>query len=670
MKNLFSTLLFSAVALTVSAQGWPENYDGVMLQGFSWDDYTNTKWTVMEGQADELSQYFSLIWVPQSGNCGGLSMGYNPLYYFDQNSSFGSEQQLRSMIATFKQKGIGTIADVVINHRQNATNWVDFPAETYHGVTYQMVSTDIVSDDDGGACKEWADANGYKLSDNKDSGEGWDGYRDLDHASENVQTIIKAYEDFLLNDLGYTGFRYDVGKGFAAKYFGLYNEAAKPQFSVGEVWDSNYTIKNWIQGTDTGNGIQSGAFDFQFRYAVRDAMNNSSSMGSLKNDCLVRDDAYRRYAVTFIENHDTQDRTATGGDAQDPIKKYIPAGNAFLLAMPGTPCVFLPHWLEYKADIKQMIEARKAAGITNTTTIEELYSDNTAYIFKSGKLLAMIGGAKTSYASGYTLIKNGSRYYYYLSNECEMPWISLSSAEYEYGTNAQTVKLTAVSASTDAQLVYTTDGSEPTASNGTVVASGSSLTISQTTTLKVGLLKAGVVSNVQTRQYTWKEEVVPEPFDAYDATIYCSTDLPSGWETGYVNFHVWDSQNNQLTTAGWPGDKQTETVTVGGRQWFARTFRITAADYYVNVVFSTKTGSPQTVDVTDITHDAFYEISSSQAGGKNLVTDVTSQYAGLEAISVDAPVDAIIYDLQGRPVREMKAGQLYIRNGRKVMVNE
>ena len=166
----------------------------------------------------------SLVWLPQSANCGGTSMGYDDLYWFPghYNSSFGTEAQLRSLISTFKAKGIGTIADVVINHRKNVSSWVDFPKETYKGVTYEMKSTDICANDDGGKTKTWASQNGYSLSTNNDTGEGWDGMRDLDHKSENVQTIVKAYLDFLLNDLGYTGFRYDMVKGYTISCGGFY----------------------------------------------------------------------------------------------------------------------------------------------------------------------------------------------------------------------------------------------------------------------------------------------------------------------------------------------------------------------------------------------------------------------------------------------------------------
>ena len=219
------------------AQGWPENYKGVMLQGFYWDSFDDSRWKTLEKQADDLAASFDLIWIPQSGNCGGTSMGYDDLYWFSNyTSSFGNETTLRSMIKTFKEKGLGTIADVVVNHRKNlGTNgsWVDFPAETYKGETYEMLATDVCGNDDNGKTKTWASQNGVTLG-NNDTGEGWDGMRDLDHKSENVQRIVKAYLKFLLNDLGYTGFRYDMVKGYSASYTGIYNADSNPKFSVGE----------------------------------------------------------------------------------------------------------------------------------------------------------------------------------------------------------------------------------------------------------------------------------------------------------------------------------------------------------------------------------------------------------------------------------------------------
>ncbi|MBQ2128910.1 MAG: alpha-amylase, partial [Prevotella sp.] len=334
VKALLMLFTFQFSLLTASAQGWPENYGGVMLQGFYWDSYKDTRWALLEQQAYDLASSFDLVWIPQSGNCGAQSMGYDDLWWFNNyNSSFGNEAQLRSMIQTFKALGLGTIADVVINHRRNVSNWVDFPKETYNGEDYEMLSTDICSNDDGGETKKWATANGYSLSENKDTRDDWPGMRDLDHKSENVQRIVKAYLKFLLNDLGYVGFRYDMVKGYGSTYTKMYNEDSKPQFSVGECWDSSNTIRNWIDGTEK----TSAAFDFQFRYTVRNACNAGDWQKlSQQNDgnwplvsTNFENGAYRQYAVTFVENHDTEKRA---NDAQDPLKKDTLAANAYMLA--------------------------------------------------------------------------------------------------------------------------------------------------------------------------------------------------------------------------------------------------------------------------------------------------------------------------------------------------
>ena len=257
MKRLFASIITLLATLPMLSQGWPENYPGVMLQGFYWDGYADAQWSRLEKQVDNLATTFDLLWLPQSANCGGQSMGYDDLYWFPghYDSSFGTEEELKSLIATFKDKGIGTIADVVINHRKNVSNWVDFPKETYNGVTYELKSTDICANDDGGKTKTWATQNGYSLSSNNDTGEGWDGMRDLDHKSENVQANVKAYLKMLLEYFGYVGFRYDMVKGYSGSYTKLYNEYSGPQFSVGECWDSSNTIKNWIEATGNAGTV-------------------------------------------------------------------------------------------------------------------------------------------------------------------------------------------------------------------------------------------------------------------------------------------------------------------------------------------------------------------------------------------------------------------------------
>ena len=626
MKKIVFVLM-SLLPAVMLGQGWPANYGGVMLQGFYWDSYSDTKWTNLESQADELAEFFNLVWIPQSGYCSGYnSMGYDPLYWFtNYTSSFGSKAQLQSMIGTFKAKGIGTIADVGINHRKNVSNWVDFPAETYKGVTYQLKSTDICRDDDGGAALNWATQNGYSLSNNNDTGEDWGGMRDLDHTSTNVQTSVKAYLKMLLDDLDYAGFRYDMTKGYSATYTGMYNAYAVPTYSVGEYWDGNLSaVKAWIDGTKVGGVIQSAAFDFPFRYTIRDAVNNNqwtNLSGSDKG--LNMESSYKRYAVTFVENHDTQYRDAN--NPQDPIRQYVEAANAYLLAMPGTPCVFLKHWMDYKESIKQMIYARQLAGITNTsTTAQQAYNSSLNYYAQRttgtrGTLLVAMGSTSYSIPTSYMTVASGTNYRLALSKSTETAWASVPSGKRQDPFN---VILTAVSQTSDAQIVYTLDGSEPTAANGAVLSSGGSVTINKCLTLKAGLLKNGTVSGVITRYYT----VVNEEYDPYEITVYLKdpTAAPNNWSQ--VVYYCWDSNNQQLC-GNWPGTVVTDTMVVNGVKFYYKTFTITGSQYNVNLVFNqggSTASSHQTVDVTGVRETAFFEVTTQT--NKYQVKDVTAQY--------------------------------------------
>ena len=604
---------------SLNSQGWTSDYSGVMLQGFSWDSYNESQWKVLEKQADELKNYIDLVWLPQSGKCLETTqvMGYMPYYYFNQNSSFGSEAELRSLITKFKAAGIGAIADVVINHR-NTEGWYTFPAETYKGVTYQMQSTDICKNDDGGTTATQAATDGVSLSQNNDEGTDFGGCRDIDHKSENVQKVIKAYLKYLKDDLGYTGFRYDMVKGFDGSHVADYNDATGVEYSVGEYWDGNDKIESWINRTNK----KSAAFDFQFRYNVRDAVNGaangkvtkSSDWSKLNsNDNLMHDANYRRYAVTFVENHDTQKRSES--EQNDPLRKDTIAANAYMLAMPGTPCIFQPHWNAYKSEIKEMIAARKYAGITNMSNYDNKQSKKTLYVNEvtgtKHKLLVAVGNDAAGYAGekGYTKILSGYHYAYFLSNDAETSWTSMPSGSYEEGFKTT---LTAVSQTEGAKLVYTLDGSTPNAKS-TTVESGKEISINGTCTLKVGLLVNGEVRNIATHQYTI------EKFKAYKFMVYVNADAVK-WSPLYC--YTW----KKAASVEWPGEKMTETKTIGGKTWYYKEVSIDNANELVNVIFNNGTDKPQTVDITGLTSTAYFEIETSKEGKKYKVKNVTAEY--------------------------------------------
>lgn len=620
MKKIYFTLIALLASINMLAQGWPANYSGVMLQGFSWDSYDYSQWTVLEKQADDMKGFIDLVWLPQSGKCIETTqvMGYKPYYYFNQNSSFGTEAELRSLIAKFKANGIGAIADVVVNHR-NTNGWYTFPAETYKGVTYQMSSTDICKNDDHGSTATQAKKDGVSLSNNYDEGTDFGGCRDIDHKSENVQKVIKAYLKYLKDDLGYTGFRYDMVKGFDGSHVADYNDATGVEFSVGEYWDGNQSIINWINETNK----KSAAFDFQFRYNVRDAIGikdnqivSSPNWSKLKSDynLMMHDPTYRQYAITFVENHDMQYRSKD--EPLDPLKRDTLAANAYMLAMPGTPCVFQPHWRAYKQEIKSMIEARKLAGITNMSNYTNKMAQTACFANETtgnkAKLIVVVGNNTKAYTPGtdYAQILEGYHYRYYLSKSAETAWCNIPSGEYEAGFKA---KLTAVSQNSNAKLVYTTDGTDPTAKSKQM-ATGNTINIDETCTLKVGLLSNGTVTGIRTYNYTVKA------FEPYTITVYANADQVTNWGST-MYFYAWNTSGE--FTEKWPGTAVTATKTLNGKKWYYMDFKIKSKDAIVNIIFNQGKGKKQTVDLNAGNSTKYYEITTAQSNGKYTCKDVT-----------------------------------------------
>ena len=619
MKKTFTTLsLLLALGLSstsVNAQGWPKDYGGVMLQGFYWDSFADSQWSYLEEQADDISRYFSLVWIPQSGNCNSSynQMGYMPVYYFDHNSSFGTEAQLRSMIKAYSDRGTGIIADVVINHRNNLGvdgSWVDYPAETYKGETYQMLSTDIVKNDDGNKTLDWATKNGLSLSENNDTGEGWDGCRDLDHKSENVNKVIKAYLDYLINDLGYTGFRYDMVKGYSASFTADYNTAAKPQFSVGEYWDSSSNIKRWIDGTKVDDVPASGAFDFQFRYRVRDAAasNDWSKLAGSTSDQagypLIYQEGYSQYAITFVENHDTQYRSAS--EPLDPLKGDTLAANAYMLAMPGTPCVFYKHWLTQKKALKLMISARQQAGITNTSSYEVSKKYSTAYAVTvtgtKGKLICVVGSNSQTFncPEGFTEILSGRAYRYLLENTALEGW-----------------------------------------------------------------------NDVVTRIEAEEDK---SDFKPYTATVYVKADFTPVYF--YIWDSNNNTQLNGNWPGKRVDNVEACKTTIDGETWYFQSVEIPSADYYFNFIINQGNNKPQTSDIAHLTTDKYFLAAIS--GSKVSYQDVTSEHTtAIDAIPSDQiPSLSDIYTVDGRMIRrgaeaskafsDLPKG-IYIINGKKVV---
>ena len=615
----------------VAGKGWPAMYGGVMLQGFYWDSFKATRWTTLTEEAQDLCQYFDVVWVPNSGSIdefgNSQSMGYMPVYWLKHNSVFGTENQLRDMISTFHEHNTSVIMDMVINHKSGKTGWVDFPNETVTGPvtgeTYSMTWSlaDICSNDE---CA----GSGYTPTGAADEGENFDGSRDLDHTSSNVQKNVKTYQKFLIDELGYDGFRYDMCKGYAGYYVGLYNKASQPTFSVGEYWDGNSeTLRWWLNETKQDDRIQTAVFDFALKYPLQSAF-AAGNWSALNDKGLAADPNYQRYSVTFVDNHDTGQNTN-----YDCLKTNIMPANAFILTMPGTPCIFYKHYLVYTDEINNCIKARRAAGVHNQSAILTQQEISGGYILETqctrGNLYLQVGGAVfNGTPTGYTLVQGGEGYNLFISEGIDWEHVAKDGSIVGYpvvskpaGNYVGSVNLTVAPSQSGTTLVYTTDGSEPTTSSATITAS-TSMTFTENTTLKVGVLNGNQVESVESYIYT--------------ITSAATTGINVYVKSSMTNAHVWAwTDEGSVTGSQWPGKaiSSLDKVTVNDMEWYCLHVD---ADKLSLIFNNGESGfENQTSEIT-VTRDAYFIYPNSDLTGLNYdaadtYLDVTEKYAGTGA---------------------------------------
>ena len=583
----------------------------------------------------------------------GLSYEYNdqgelvPWTYTDSEgrtwtplSYFGTEAELRELISTFKAEGTGAIEDVVSNHRGGLGTWagdkysIEFPTEWYKG-TFCPEGEFITWSSDDVCC----DDESNRGTGNPDCGGQGQWARDIDHHSAATRLKVLKFLDFLKNDLGYVGYRYDYAMGFEEKHYAEYNTTLRPTFSVAEYWGTKDNISNWIHQTYMEGTYQSAAFDFPLQSEIREAFNYGNYQ-RLNDKGLISDPVLKRYAVTFLDNHDTFKDLPTDGSNynwsngkayQHRVEKNIVEATAFILAMPGTPCMFYPHFMhpEWHETFCTLIKARRTAGITNESerSAAQFFGNNGiqwVVTGTNGQVCFQLGdavsqgcpdGFKTVWESdpdenGYKVARYSiteGLYDQIDKNEKQnlingYPVINRKSCTF---TGEMTVK---VKPSTEGcVLAYTTNGENPT-SKDTNITEETALTINETTTLKVGVVVNDNVptSSVVTRQY------VKTATESDKINFYVKDD-----NAPYLYTYYYDNDGNKHEPFGaWRGWLAYEKVMVGGLEWWH--VQMDKPEYPVNLIINWE-GS-QTPDIDGITSDVFYTVQEGQPN------DVTNTY--------------------------------------------
>ncbi|KAL4522614.1 hypothetical protein Ndes2526A_g01021 [Nannochloris sp. 'desiccata'] len=364
----------------------------IILQGFNWESCKEPWYQRLAELAPSIAEDgFTAVWMPPSSDAVS-AQGYLPRDYYDLNSKYGSEAELRQLISVLHDNGLKAIADIVINHRcahyqGNDGKWNKF------GGRLAWDNSVVCSNNPA-----YGGTGGYKQQ------EDYPAAPNLDHNQERVRKDIIEWMRWLRNSIGFDGWRFDFVKGYDGRWVGEYVNATVPEMAFGEYWDTcSYSdgvlsynqdghrqrTVDWCDAT----GGACAAFDFTLKGILQEAVARKEYWRLV--DAQGRPSGllgvWPSRAVTFLENHDT------GSTLQHwPFPwKNAAEGYAYLLTHPGSPCVFWDHYFydeNLRKDIQKLVAIRKQflLNYKSVVAVKKAYNDVYAAVIDN-KVAVKIG---------------------------------------------------------------------------------------------------------------------------------------------------------------------------------------------------------------------------------------------------------------------------------------
>ena len=370
---------------------------GVLFQAFYWncpqeESQDGTWWNFLAGKLPELRQAgFTALWLPpaaKAANLGGPSMGYDPYDYYDfgdfnqkgrTRTWFGNQAELVALIRAAHGANMQVYADLVLDHNSGG----DAPERNpIDGKTRWTKFTPA----SGKFARDWQcfHPSPYESFDEMTFGD----MPDLCHRNPKVYGEMIALAQWMIEEIGFDGFRFDFVKGYAPwmvksiaelRYLNKARNGFYP-FCVGECWDGERTIDDWLTSVNTFMDNPLSAFDFPLHYRLKalcDEFGFSLRMLAAPGT-VVHDNPLQ--AITFVDNHDTI-RDPGNAINNDKLLAY-----SFILTHEGYPSVFWMDWYSFGLaktgtanGIAALIAAheRYAGGSTRV-----LYADDNLYIMQ------------------------------------------------------------------------------------------------------------------------------------------------------------------------------------------------------------------------------------------------------------------------------------------------
>lgn len=242
--------------------------NGTMIQYFHWYTEGDGKlWEEVQQNAKYLAELgINMVWLPPAykANGGGFSVGYDPydlfdLGEFDQKggipTKYGTKEQYISAINTLREKGIGAIVDIVLNHKavgdekerfqvykvdpNNRQNFISepFEIESYTKFTFPGRNKKYSDFEWNFTCFTGVDfAEGeegdfiYQII--TEHGDGWEEmtsdekgnydflmYNDIEHRNPHVREELNYWGKWYHETVGFEGVRLDAVKHQSPEFY-------------------------------------------------------------------------------------------------------------------------------------------------------------------------------------------------------------------------------------------------------------------------------------------------------------------------------------------------------------------------------------------------------------------------------------------------------------------
>lgn len=361
--------------------------NGTIMQWFHWYLPADGRhWQTLKTQAQELAAAgITALWLPPAykGVGGGMDVGYGiydlfDLGEFDQKGSvrtkYGTKDEYIAAVQAAKQAGLNIYADVVFNHRmggdveeefeaipfafsdrnrqigdvQPVKSWTQFQfpgrGEKYSSMKWCWWHFDSVDYNSHNPSYKAVFRMKEKSFETKvDLCQGNYDYLmgcDLDMNHPEVRGELKYWGEWIINTAGVDGFRLDAIKHINGDFFNdwldhLESKFQRDLFTVGEYWSEDFGSLSWYIGNAGG---RLSLFDVPLHYNFHRASKAGGAfdMRTILDNTLMQ--KLPLFAVTFVDNHDTQPLQALESVVESWFKPLAYA--LILLRREGYPCIF------------------------------------------------------------------------------------------------------------------------------------------------------------------------------------------------------------------------------------------------------------------------------------------------------------------------------------------